>query len=403
MAHSRTFRLQDLLGYKALSLPTCTSDGRLAAFVATQPDVKSNKSVSELWVWEEGCGAWQVTFGGRAGRPAFSPRGQRLAFLSDRAGEKQQLFVMGRLLSEGRKITDMDEGVTGFGWNPDGRRLAFLAVANRTPEEKNRHEEKRDAWTADRDERRRRLWVVRAEGGQPVPVSAADEHVNAMAWTPDGKRLVYSACPRAVTDSQGYESDLKIVSADGQGRRVVGPHRSHGVEGRMSVSPDGRCVLLTEWHDETDQWHDTAKVVDLATGRRRPVAKDFDLQSVYPQWVGTEVCFEAGEGTSLGLWLCAVGGRPRKLLTGPGAAGQSVAAPGANRIFYIYSEGCRADELHARSLDGRGEPHPSPASTAMSRASGWPRSASSDGGMAHWRSRACSTCQPPLARGSRIR
>ena len=103
----RRFRVEDVFAHKALSGLTATPDGRLVAFVASQPDLKGNRIPSDIWAWQEGRGAWQVTFGAKAARPLFAPRGERLAFLSDRAGgDKQQIFVMASHLSEAQ-ITDL--------------------------------------------------------------------------------------------------------------------------------------------------------------------------------------------------------------------------------------------------------------------------------------------------------
>lgn len=68
----RRFQVEDIFSHKALSAPTASPDGRRVVFVATQSDLKGNKVLSELWAWEEGPGAWQVTFGGKAARPLFS-------------------------------------------------------------------------------------------------------------------------------------------------------------------------------------------------------------------------------------------------------------------------------------------------------------------------------------------
>ena len=354
----RAFRVNDLLSYKAIGAPTCTPDGKTVAFMAGQPDAKANKVVSEIWAWSADRGAWQVTFGGKAGLPQFSPRGDKLAFLSDRAGEKPQLFVMGAALCEGRKVTSFDDGVAGFRWSPDGRRLAVIAKANKTGSQKKRDGDKLDWWTVDADEPKRRLWVVNADGtGAPRQITADGEHVNTVAWTPDGKRLVYSSCPRANIDSQWTQSDLKVVSAAGRGARVLCPVRGHLVDSRIEVSANGKSVLLCEQYDDRDTFHDTAKVVDLRTGRKQAVARRHDRRGMNAQWLSDrEVCLEADDGTAFCIYVCKLGGVPRKLPTGPGVAAQAAVAPKANRVFYVCSEGSRPDELRMMPLDGKGKP-----------------------------------------------
>jgi len=355
---SRTFKLTDVFKHKALSDVTTTPDGRAAAFAVTQPDLKGNKHVSDVWAWSDDGGTRQVTFGGKAGQPAFSPNGSKLAFIADRGEGKRQLHVMEGALSEGRPVTEFEEGVVKFEWSPDGRRLAVIAVADKTPTEKKRDEKKQDWWTCDADERRRALWNVSARGGgKPVRLSAEDEHVSSAAWTPDGEHLVYVACPVGTIDSQWFESELKIVTAKGGGRRTVCPVRGHAMEGRIGVSADGKCVLICEAYDERDLFHTVAKLVDLTDGSKRRVARGFDLQSVNARRLPDgRVLFETGVATSYRIGVCAVGGRPQLLETGPGVASQSTVATEAGRAFYVYSEAQKPDELFSIGLDGSDGP-----------------------------------------------
>ncbi len=351
---SRTFTIADVFKHRALTDLSVAPDGRTAAFAVSQANLKGNKQVSDVWAWSEDGGAWQVTFGGKSAQPALSPNGRSLAYVAERDDKKRQVFVMKGALSEGRPVTDFEDGVVRFEWSPEGRRLAVIAVAAKTPAEKERDEKKHDWWTCDADERRRALWNVSARGGgKPVRLSAEDEHVSSAAWTPDGERLVYVACPIGTIDSQWFESELKIVTAKGGGRRTVCPVRGHAVEGRIGVSADGKSALICEAYDERDLFHTVAKVVDLGDGSKRRVARGFDLQSVNARWLPDgRVLFETGVGTSQRIGGCAVGGRPQLLDTGPGVAFQSAMAPGAGRAFYFYSEAQKPDEVFSIALDG---------------------------------------------------
>ena len=354
----RTFKPRDLYRHKTLSGLTATADGRQVAWAAAQPDLGTNKTVSEIWSWTPEAGQSQVTFGGSASAPCFSPRGDRLAFLSDRGGKKQQVLVMGLSLSEGRQVTAFEEGVISFKWSPGARRLAVIAVADRTPEEKKRDEERKDWWTVDADERRRQLWIVSADGrGKPRRISRPDEHVSNVAWTPDGKRLVYIACPVASINSQWYESSLVMVNTAGRARRRVCDVGGHAVESPMNVSADGKRLLMCQPYDARDRWHDVAVTVDLKTGRKRRVAPRFDFRQVNNQWLPDgRIIFESDVGTAFRISILSSLGKLRTLDTGEGAAAFAVPAPEANRLFYLYSEPGRADEVYSMPLDGVGRP-----------------------------------------------
>ncbi|NLW50526.1 MAG: S9 family peptidase [Candidatus Brocadiaceae bacterium] len=349
----RLFTVKDIFGNRTLICPTATADGRRAAFQVTKPDLEKNENLSEIRAWSGERGAWQVTFSGKAWQPQFSPDGTRLAFLSEREGGKGQVCVMERELSEGRKVTAFEQGVVKYVWSPDGRHLAVIAQPDRTPDEKKRDKEKRDWRTVDADERRRALWVVNADGrGKPRRISADGEHVSSAAWMPDGRGLVYTACPTATVNSQWFESDLKVVDAKGKGRRTVGPVRGHLMEAPMHVSADGASVLLTEAYDERDLFHDTAKVIDLDSGERRMVHPEADLRSIMPQWLPDgRVLFESGVRTGHGLYVCEVGGTPERLDTGGLAALGSAVAGDAGLVFFVGSATQAPDELCSVPFD----------------------------------------------------
>jgi len=357
MAKKRAFKVKDIFRYKVLGGVTVTADGSMAAFVATQPSLDDNEIVSEIWLWSERCGVRQVTFGGKAGQPSFSPKRDRLAFVSNRSGGKGQIYVMDGPFSEGRKVTDFAHGVVKFAWSPDGKKLAIVAKPDKTDDEKQREKDKRDWWTVDVDERRRALWVVSADGrGKPVQLSKGGEHVSSVAWTPDGDRLVYTACPGGTINSQWFESDVKTVTVKGKGRRTICPVRGHLVDSPIHVSPDGKRLLVSEAYDDKDLFHDTAKVIDLKTGEKKRVHPRTDLRSVAPQWLDDDrVFFEAQVGASFELHVCTVGGKPERLPTGPCVAANAAIARKAGRVFFLYSEPDVADELYSVSLTAADE------------------------------------------------
>src|SRR6185503_6306305 len=77
----------------------------------------------------------QITFSERGeSQPQWSPDGSMISFVSARgtaSGEEQprgQIHVLRLEAGEAEKITDVKEGVSGYSWSPDGRRIALLSV-----------------------------------------------------------------------------------------------------------------------------------------------------------------------------------------------------------------------------------------------------------------------------------
>ena len=109
-------------------------DGSAAVCVVTHYSMEENKSASSLWLLPIGGGApRQLTrFGDKDGRPAWSPKGDRIAFTAKRevAGEKDkeaQLYVIPLGGGEAERKSEFALGVQDFKWMPDGKRIVFIS------------------------------------------------------------------------------------------------------------------------------------------------------------------------------------------------------------------------------------------------------------------------------------
>jgi dipeptidyl aminopeptidase/acylaminoacyl peptidase len=134
---ARALDLPTLLRLRRLGPPTLSADGRAAVCALTTPSLADNRSTSQLW-WlplDEGAGPPRplTQCGEKDGQPAFSPRGDRIAFIARREqdgtkDEVPQLYVIGAAGGEARRVTaDWSPGVESFRWCPDGRHIVFAA------------------------------------------------------------------------------------------------------------------------------------------------------------------------------------------------------------------------------------------------------------------------------------
>jgi Tol biopolymer transport system component len=105
-----------------------SSDGGRLAFVVTEA-AKGTGRLRYIWIYDAASGvARQVTFSGKSeSAPRWAPGGERLAFLSDRDENQQQIFLMSMSGGEARAITKGKRSVKAFEWSPDGKTIAFLA------------------------------------------------------------------------------------------------------------------------------------------------------------------------------------------------------------------------------------------------------------------------------------
>ncbi len=88
-----------------------------------------------------------------------------------------------------------------------------------------------------RSERRSRVWIVDAAGGESRAVSSgagADDGVNGLAWTADG-RLVY-------TSASGGNLDIWLMDGDGRNRVQLTSDKAH--DSWPAVTSDGRRIVF---------------------------------------------------------------------------------------------------------------------------------------------------------------
>ena len=252
----------DLLAFKTIPAAQLSPDGRRVAFVVSEIDAERDEYRSAIWVVDAAGGAAaRFTRGAkRDSAPRWSPDGAQLAFLSDRADDEPQLYVMPATGGEPRKLTSLDAGAGPATWSPDSREIAFSARVWLEPPPADA--EARERWKlrprhvtrpqykADGQgytfDARWHLFVIDAAGGSPRQITDGDANDRGEAWSPDGRLLAFS---RTREDPREYGwSDLHVIDlATGEIRRV-----SDAIPRAVSPtwSPDGTrlaCYGYDAW------------------------------------------------------------------------------------------------------------------------------------------------------------
>ena len=100
--------------------PSLSFDGQRLIVSSRETDGGSN-----LWLYDRGRQTWtQLTFEKSSDNPAWSPRGDRFAFQSNREG-RPNLFVMPADGGVWTRLTTNTRGQRPTGWSPDGQVLLF--------------------------------------------------------------------------------------------------------------------------------------------------------------------------------------------------------------------------------------------------------------------------------------
>ncbi len=196
-----------------------------------------------------------------------SPDGDRIAFDSDRDGERG-VYVADADGTNVRRISG--DGFAAIpSWSPDGKTIAFVRGEDEHPK----------VWN---------LWTTDIESGQTRRLTSY--RVGAPwggSWFPDGRRLAYS-----------HETELVILDLESGKRRVF---RSP-VAGRLvrtpAVSPDGRRVMFQVYHDG-------AWLLDLPDGSMRKVLADPSAEEYTWAPDGRRVAYHSRGTGTWGVWVMA--------------------------------------------------------------------------------------------------
>ncbi|HZB24883.1 MAG TPA: helix-turn-helix domain-containing protein [Vicinamibacterales bacterium] len=196
-----------------------------------------------------------------------SPDGTRIAFDSDREGERA-VYVAD---AEGKDVRRITSG--GFAavpsWSPDGGSLAYVRAEPGKPR----------VWN---------LWVTDLESGASKRLT---NHTYGQpwggSWFPDGRRIAYS-----------HEDRLVVLDLDTRRQRVYPSPRKGRLLRTPAVSPDGARVIFQVRRD--GGW-----LLELRDGSMRKVLSDPTAEEFTWAPDGSRVAYHSRQSGSWGVWVMA--------------------------------------------------------------------------------------------------
>ena len=319
---TRTPTIDQSLEMHSVASPHISPDGKHVVYEQSRTNWDSNAFDTDLWIADTATGAaHRLTMpSGSSNNAAWSPDGRWIAFLSARPGQikdspkdKTQLYIMAIDGGEAQQLTKMENGVNGFEWAPDSKRIAIAAEAPETKAMKDRKDSFGDYHVFHTDYEMSQLWLLDlpttdAAGStgplaEPKRLTQGDTFsINEFSFSPDGSRIAFSA-QRDPDLISGFSEDIYTVSvADGAVKKLV---ETPGPDSDPHWSSDGSQIAYTT-SDGSKYFFFTDRriaVVDSNGGTPHVLTASFDEDPSLLEWSPDGVYFSALQKTEASLFL----------------------------------------------------------------------------------------------------
>ena len=234
-------------------------------------------------------------------------------------------------------------------WSLDGTKIAYLSASGSCPKDSCLNEPSA-------------LKVISPDSGTPITIvnGLAASSVGQISWSPDGRRLAFSAV-RA--DALVSPSRLYVAEADGSGARLLGNERLAGFE--PAWSPDGTQLVFMRLAPTPGLWLIRA---DGSDAHSLTKGEGFSWEFWNAQWSpdGSQLVYLSGAGGHR-VWTINADGTNERQLVGRDfdawwpswspdgsriAFVEMVGALEAGRFVVVDRDGSNALALDGPSVDG---------------------------------------------------
>ena len=233
--------------------PSLSPDGGSLAYTISWVDSQEMEGRSRIMLMTLDSGrAMEFTQGVKDSAPKFSPDGERLGFLRPDGDGKRQVWLMGAGGGEAAQLTKLPGGVSDFSWSPDSARLLACADVpedSSPPDEASESvprvtEVSRIRYRYDtlgwRGNAHFHIFTVGVKDGATTQLTDGDWDDFAASWSPDGSRVAFISGRREDRDVRAL-TEAYVVSHGG-GEPELWSHGLNGV-GALAWSPDGARLV----------------------------------------------------------------------------------------------------------------------------------------------------------------
>ena len=309
LAQSRVPTLDELLTTKTIGGTQISPDGKWIAYTVSYGDLKQDAFVTHIWLANSETGkSVQLTRGDKSSIAArWSPDGQRLAFLSNRVEDKNQIFLIDPSGGEAQQLTKSEMAVNNFAWSEDGKMIAYTSTEPTAQALKDRKEYYGDYDVVRRGYSHVHIFTLDVAEAIKAPIAGkqrttkTDFSVGSFSWSPDGTTIAFSATinPDLI---QGTTSDIYLLKlSDNSVKKIVD---QPGPDNNPVFSPDGKQIVFSSAMGEKLYFASNSKlaIVGVDGGKPRSISDSFDENPGIIEWNRSGIYFGALQKTASHLF-----------------------------------------------------------------------------------------------------
>jgi dipeptidyl aminopeptidase/acylaminoacyl peptidase len=269
-----------------------------------------------------------------ASNPRWAPDGKSIAFLAEHEGlsgiwiftldRRQPRFIV-PIQSTNFFITYAGES---FAWAPDGKMIAYISAAeDAAPVEVDRNDDPRvierlqyKSRTSFSDRRRTHVYLTFVDNPEPRQLTSGLYYDHAVSFSPRGDEVAFLSNHESDPDANN-NSDIFAVDLHGQVRQITS---TKGCEYEPAWSPDGKRIAYTATKRDVTTIDSVAEdthvwVIDAAGGGGRELTGAQDRRARSPRWSADsrDVLYLASDRGSTFIFTTRNGGEPKRIFPNP--------------------------------------------------------------------------------------
>ena len=301
--------IEELLNLKTIGSARVSPDGRYIAYTVRETDFEQDAYITQIWLVEVKTGeTFQLTRGEKSSsNPKWSPDSHWLTFQSSRKDDKSQIFAIRPSGGEAFRLTDSEAGISDYQWSHNSKTIAYTAREPECQRLKDQKDYMGDFSVVRKEYRHSHLWslVVYEAMNNPIKgkqhTKGKDFSVDDFAWSPDGKKIAFSAAVDPDFINWGTSDIYVFTFEDSTLEKIVS---QPGPDSNPRWSPDGKQIIFSTYMGKENfyAFNSELAVIPWRGGEIRVLTSTFDEHPRLIDWNDDGIYFYGLQKTASHLF-----------------------------------------------------------------------------------------------------